>query len=197
MTSEAPLSSAVQLGVRLRELRLERGTSVRHLAEEAGFSPSFISQVETGQASPSIASLERIAKVLGVGLSDLFLSGTDAPAVVRGSAREQLTSEWSRARIESLAQAKGQGGLDAVLITLRGGGRSGKNPHTQPAPQFAFVVAGAISLALGDELLDLESGDAVTIPAQCPHRWENAGIDQAQVLIVSAGPQRLLPWGSR
>jgi transcriptional regulator with XRE-family HTH domain len=60
------------LGDMLRQHRESIGLSVRTLATKAGFSPSFISQVENGLASPSIGSLEKIAACLDVTLSELF-----------------------------------------------------------------------------------------------------------------------------
>ena len=73
------LSSQRQLGERIRQLRTGRGLSVRTLAATTGFSPSFISQVEHGQVSPSIASLERIATALGVTLGGLFHAVSPGP----------------------------------------------------------------------------------------------------------------------
>ena len=62
----------VQVGERVRSLRTALNMSVRSLASRAGFSPSFISQVENGLVSPSIASLERIASILDVTLAGFF-----------------------------------------------------------------------------------------------------------------------------
>jgi transcriptional regulator with XRE-family HTH domain len=58
--------SPVNVGEHIRQLRLGLGMSVRTLATKTGFSPSLISQVEHGQVTPSIGSLDRIAMVLGV-----------------------------------------------------------------------------------------------------------------------------------
>jgi transcriptional regulator with XRE-family HTH domain len=62
----------VQVGEQVRRLRTAQSLSVRTLAAWAGFSPSFISQVENGQVSSAIASLERIATVLVVTLAGFF-----------------------------------------------------------------------------------------------------------------------------
>jgi DNA-binding XRE family transcriptional regulator len=64
----------VQIGDRLRSLPTERGISVRTLAGSAGFSPSLISQIENGQVTPSIASLERLAEALGIARVGYFKS---------------------------------------------------------------------------------------------------------------------------
>jgi transcriptional regulator with XRE-family HTH domain len=57
-----------RIGEVLRQLRERQGLSLRTLAGRAGFSASFLSQLENGQVSPSIASLDRIAAELGVTL---------------------------------------------------------------------------------------------------------------------------------
>ena len=64
--------SPVNVGERIRQLRLDLGMSVRTLATQTGFSPSLISQVEHSQVMPSIGSLERIALALGVSLGEFF-----------------------------------------------------------------------------------------------------------------------------
>ena len=61
-----------RLGPELKRMRDAAGMSVRTLADLAGFSPSFISQIENGQVSPSIASLEKITATLNLTLADFF-----------------------------------------------------------------------------------------------------------------------------
>jgi transcriptional regulator with XRE-family HTH domain len=64
--------SGDNLSQSLRSLREARHISLRASGEQTGFSASFLSQVENGQASPSIASMERIAAALGVTLAQFF-----------------------------------------------------------------------------------------------------------------------------
>src|SRR6476660_7638547 len=91
------------LGDALRRLRERDRVSLRTLAKKCGFSPSFISQVELNQASPSLASLERIAAGIGVTLGDFFHAAEHSgPELVRLSQRPVLQSGWSRSQIESL-----------------------------------------------------------------------------------------------
>ncbi len=175
-----------QVGEQLRRLRAEQGLSVRTLASQAGFSPSFISQVENGQVSPSISSLERIAAVLGVTLAGFFgrwgnLTGT----VMRSNQRQEMSSSWSRARIESLGLAPGESSLDAVMITIEPGGRSGTQASSHAGEEFAFAYQGEVILTLGSESLVLSQGDAASFSSERPHLWENSGREAAQIVIVS------------
>jgi len=175
------------LGELLRQLRTERSFSVRTLATRAGFSPSFVSQVELNQASPSIASLERLAAVLGVTLGDFFREPAGGgPVITRSGKRRPLTSWWSRAQIEPLTPMGPGQPFEALMITLAAGGSSGKRPHTHPGHQFAIVFDGELRLTLGDEVQVLARGDGVTFEADTPHRWENPGKKRAQLVIVSS-----------
>lgn len=177
----------VQIGERLRVLRMERGISVRTLATRAGFSPSFISQIENGQASPSIASLERIADVLEIALVGFFnAEPSNANRIVRFKDRQKLNSSWSRAKIEALAPMGGPSRLDAVMITLSPGGRSGKNPGSHSGEEFALIFDGQITLTLGSETHELHRGDAVTFSSETPHLWENKTSESARIVIVSS-----------
>jgi transcriptional regulator with XRE-family HTH domain len=180
------MTSAQQVGTLLRDLREKRRLSVRTFAGKVGFSPSFISQVENGQASPSISSLEKIAAALDVTLVEFFQSGeVRGSAVVRADQRPKFESRWSKAEIETLASDRA-GRLEPLLITLGAGGTSGKSLHTLPREQFAFVVSGEVTLLLDDTEQVLTTGDAVTISPQRPYRWLNSSNEPAQLLVVSS-----------
>lgn len=189
MTKREPsVETAEQrIGPELKRLRERAGLSVRALAEQAGFSASFISQLENGVVSPSIASLEKIASMLGVTLGDLFTASeaTDV-AVVRADVRPSFRSSWSKARIEALMPLSGGRSLEAMMVTLEPGGTSGKRPSPGSVDQLAVIFDGQLTLTLSGEQVELGRGDAVLIRARTARHWHNAGLAAAQVLIVSS-----------
>lgn len=175
------------LGALVRQLRESRRLSLRGLAEQTGFSASFLSQVENGQASPSISSMERIAHSLGVTMGEFFrATEVSHPSVVRAGERTGLTSEWSQAEIEALGHSQPGRQLEGVIVTIRPGGTSGKRPHAHLHDQIAVMLQGELELTLGDEEHTLSSGDSATVRAGTPRRWRNVSAEPAQVLIVSA-----------
>jgi len=183
-----PVLKQQAVGLHVRALRTAAGLSLRSLAERTDFSPSFISQVENGQVSPSIASMERIAGSLGVSLGEFFAAAArgEGGSVVRVEERTILSSSWSAASVAALSPMSGQRRLEPVLITLEPGGRSGKHPSPHATEEFAFVVEGDVRLTLGPEPHDLRAGDAVTILPRELRLWENRGAKPARVLVVSA-----------
>jgi transcriptional regulator with XRE-family HTH domain len=174
------------VGAWVRRLRTEQRMSLRALAARTDFSPSFISQVENGVVSPSIASMEKIANSLGVTLGEFFAAAAEGEGglIVRVADRLQMSSLWSQGRIEALGPFTGRR-LEPVLITLDSGGRSGKHPYAHDAEEFAYVLEGEPTLTLGPEEHRLRPGDAVTIRAQELRRWENRAAAVARILIVS------------
>jgi transcriptional regulator with XRE-family HTH domain len=181
----SPMRS-VNVGERIRQLRLGLGMSVRTLAAKTGFSPSLISQVENGQVTPSIGSLERIARTLGVSLGKFFADPeTSTVKLVRASARQQLTSTWSPVSIEALAPLDGTGKLEPVMLTMAPGGRSGQFPAAPGGEKFALIAEGDVALTLGDEVHVLRTGDAITFAPPTPHQWENNGPGSAHIVIVT------------
>ena len=184
-TAEAP-GGEQQVGDHLRDVRTRQGLSVRALAGRAGCSPSFISQVENGQASPSISSLERLVQALGLTLGDFFREATPPMAVVRSHERAALKNAWSLAQVEALGPAGAGHALEPMMITLEPGGQSGSRPYARGGDEFALVFEGDVLLTLGDAAHRLTRGDAATFSAETPHRWENVGQDPARIVVVSA-----------
>ena len=175
------------VGEHVRRLRVQIGMSVRSLAKLAGFSASFMSQVENGQVSPSISSMEKIAAAVGVTLGEFFeAAGGRGGSIVRVGDRQALSSGWSNAKIEALCLPDTTARLEAILITLRRGGRSGKHPYAHPREEFAFVLQGAVVLTLGPEEHRLRRGDAVRVLPGELRLWRNDARAPARVMIIAS-----------
>jgi transcriptional regulator with XRE-family HTH domain len=173
-----------RIGSEVKRLREASGMSLRAFADRSGFSPSFISQLENGQVSPSIASLAKIGAALGITLPELFArSSDDESAVVRATARPTYHSSWSRADIAALTPRFGA--MEALIVTLEPGGMSGKHPSAVQNDQFALVFSGMVRLTLEQEVMTLRRGDAVQIQARVPHLWENVSGRSTQIVLVS------------
>ncbi len=62
----------VEIGKRIKKLREARGISKCKLASEAGVSPSYIPDIESGKKCPTVEVLESICDVLGITIKDFF-----------------------------------------------------------------------------------------------------------------------------
>jgi XRE family transcriptional regulator, regulator of sulfur utilization len=188
---ESTMSTAVDphvIGEHIRRLRSERGLSVRGFAAQTGFSASFISQLENGQVAPSLGSLHKIAEALGVTLGEFFAAAEmgEEPLIVRPGDRRRLDSTWTDAHIEALGAMRPSHKLEPMIAIFGPGGKSGNHPHAQSRDEFAFVLKGEVTLTLADEENTMRAGDAVTLPANAPRRWENRTQEIAEILMISA-----------
>lgn len=171
--SELP-STQARLGAQLRKLRLERGLSVRGLAGRTGFSPSFISHLELDAVSPSISSLEQIAKELGVTLSGLFGAIEATPrTVIRNAERASYDSTWSRSRVSLLADTAPNRELSAVEVRVEPGGTSGKHLAANLQESFALLLSGTLLLTTADGPVELAVGDTAYLARGVAFAWEN------------------------
>ena len=167
-----PESSASTYG----RLRLKRHVSVTpRLPPQTGFSPSFISQLENGQVSPSLGSLQKIAEALGVTLGEFFAAAGDRRGIPRRAPpdRRRLDSTWTDAHLEALGPMGQSRRLEPVLAVFGPGGKSGKHLHSHPHEEFAFVVKGRVTLSLRGRRARARARGRGDSARPAPHRWEN------------------------
>jgi transcriptional regulator with XRE-family HTH domain len=185
-TDRGPIE--VDLGARIRALRLARGETLRKLAAQAGVTESFLSQVERGVASPSIASVQRIARALGTSIAELFATDDRAGIVVRTADRRRVVYQGLGAIDEFLTRAT-DGRLQVIMSTIQPGGGTGDEAYTHDSDEEVVVVLeGVLDLWVGPEHYRLETGDAVTHSSRVPHRNTNPGPGVARVLFCITPP---------
>jgi transcriptional regulator with XRE-family HTH domain len=177
----------IDLGERIRLLRRARPLTLRQLAEAAGVTESFLSQVERGVTSPSIATLRRIARALGLTIAQLF---ADEPRrrVVRHTDRRRIAYPGLGA-VDEFLTASTSGRLQVILSTIEPGGGTGPEPYTHDSDEeVVFILEGSLHVWVADEHHVLDEGDALTFPSRLPHRNANRGDRTARVLFCLTPP---------
>jgi transcriptional regulator with XRE-family HTH domain len=177
-----------QLGGRIRLLRERKGLSLRTVAESASVSESFLSQVERGVASPSVASLRRVAEALGESVGAMF----DGPAVpgklVRVRDRRRLVHpqrQWE----DVLLTPPTSRHMQVILSTIEAGAGSGDEPYSHDSDEECVIVLkGRLAFWVEEERFDLQEGDALLFESRRPHRNHNPGPGTAEVLWVITPP---------
>ena len=189
MPSSAPEAAAeVDVGERLRDIRRHRRATLKTIADRAGVSESFLSQVERGRASASIASLRRIAGALGVTVADLFEpAGPPRSRVLKRDARPSLAFGILGRKL--LLTPRPLLNLEVFAGELDPGGSTGAEPYAHGDSEELFVViSGRVQLELGGDLHELESGDSIDYRSSTPHRASNIGEERAEVMWIISPP---------
>jgi XRE family transcriptional regulator, regulator of sulfur utilization len=177
----------LKIGVRVKAERQRLGLSLRALAERAGFSASFLSQVELDQTTPSLASLAKLAQSLGVTLSALLAeqASPNEATVLRAKDRSALRSDWSKASVSTLLPKGSDDRMSVMMIELEPGGRSGNPGNALSGQELALAIKGTVTLRLGDVEQRLSPGDSAYYDAAIGPRWSNTGKARCQILIVN------------
>lgn len=179
-----------ELGQKIRQIRQERGLKGGELAKAAGFSASYISQIERGKITPSVPALVKVAVALGVPATALF-EQPERPAsdlaVLRRHERPVISYPGSPATYEILVAAP-NGLLGPSLCTIPPGEDSGEEPFVHEGEQWGIVLEGVIEYRVGNKEYTLEPGDAIRFDSSVPHWWRNPGPEPARAIWVETPP---------
>jgi transcriptional regulator with XRE-family HTH domain len=184
----APAATELQLGATIRSLRQARRLTLRQVAERVGVTESFLSQVERDVASPSIATVGRIARALDTSIARLFAEEPQTGRVVRREARRRIAYPGLGA-VDEFLTANMAGRLQVIVSTIEPGGGTGAEPYTHDSDEEVVVVlAGVLDLWVSDEHYVLREGDAITFPSRLPHWNRNDGDAPVSVLFCLTPP---------
>ncbi len=171
------------IGGRVRSLRLERGMTLEQVAQSAGLTRAFLSQLERGGSSASVTSLYRIAAALGVEFTSLFELPTSA--LVRGGERV-ATNLGGRGTVDYLLTPESERRTQLIETHIEPGGTADDELWTRPGELvIAHVTLGVLELVFEDETVTLGRGDTLTFDPSRPHTWRNpSGRGRTVVLWV-------------
>ena len=153
---------------------------------------SFLSQVERDVTSPSIATVQRIARALDLSIAQLFAEEPRTGRVVRREARRRVAYPGLRA-VDEFLTSNIAGRLQVILSTIEPGGGTGEEPYTHDSDEeVVIILAGVLDLWVGDEHYVLRDGDAITFPSRLPHWNMNRGTEPATVLFCVTPAELLI-----
>jgi DNA-binding transcriptional MerR regulator/mannose-6-phosphate isomerase-like protein (cupin superfamily) len=178
-------SRASPVGPRLRRLRLQQGYSLARVAQAAGVSVGFLSALERGQMSASVATLRRLARFYRLNILALFDPTGANPGRVRPGERKVLEAGHG-VRMELLAW--GDTIMEPHLFRIAPSAGSGES-YSHEGEEFLHVLKGCLEITLDDgETNLLDEGDSFYFESSTQHRWRNPGKKEAWVLWINTPP---------
>lgn len=176
--------SDVDVGARLKALRLAHGLSQRELARRAGVSNATVSMIEANRVSPSVSALKQILAGFPVGLAAFF-------AVEEGEAEKVV---WRASELTEIAGGpisyRQVGGdlsgrsLQMMHERYRPGTDSGRPTISHQGEEAGLVIRGLLELEVDGRRWELRAGDAYFFDSRKPHAFRNIG--DTDLVIVSA-----------
>jgi transcriptional regulator with XRE-family HTH domain len=174
---------------KLRALRRSKRMTLKEVADQAGCTSAYISQLEKGRANPSIATLKKIASVFNVRIVDFFLEeeGDQDDVVVRKDQRMAMGFNRGSAMIESLVKHNESRRMQPLYNVIKPGGSS-NGEYSHEGEEFGLVLSGELELIVADQVYHLKEGDSFYFPSIKSHGFYNRGDEEAVVIWVNSPP---------
>ncbi|MEO5365675.1 MAG: helix-turn-helix domain-containing protein [Magnetococcus sp. WYHC-3] len=175
------------LAKRILELRSRRSLSQRGLADLAGISAAGLSQIESGQTSPSVATLEKLADALAIPIAAFFSQGEDPVEAVEvlSVERQPLLLARQGAELVPLGSRRHAAGFEPVLIRLSPGGEMSEQPFgVGGGMEFVWVLSGRAVLVHGESEYPLSRTQSVYYHPGQPHNWKNPYSEVCELIVV-------------
>jgi transcriptional regulator with XRE-family HTH domain len=176
--------SPVNVGQRLRELRAERGLSIRALAERSGLNVNTFSLIENSKTSPSVSTLQQIAAALEVPMTAFFETDTPKNSIAHIVARNRPRLAFAQGTLEDLGAGLTSRAVEPFVMTLEPHATSGDDPIVHTGFEFVFCLQGRITYRVEDQSYVLEPGDSLLFESYLPHCWRNDEAQPAQAILV-------------
>ena len=173
------------LGARIRARRKVLGKTMQQVADEAGLTIGFISQIERGLSTPSLSSLYNVAKALEASVA-MFVVQPPAgqhSVVTRAGKRPLFEAGSGNTRFyEFLERGFPEAKLNACLTHVLPGHASEMMSHE--GEDFIYLVAGHMLYEVDGVSYELSAGDTLHFDSHKPHRRTNIGAETAIELWV-------------
>lgn len=174
----------IDVGRRLREIRMSKGLSIRALAEASKLNVNTLSLIENGHSSPSVSTLQVIAQTLQVPISAFFETDHGNKKVVYQRAGNRPHATFTHGLMEDLGAGMSRFGAEPLIITLKPKADSGKTPIVHTGREFVYCLTGKITYFVEETGYQLTPGDSLMFEAYLPHRWRNEEESESKLLLV-------------
>ncbi len=176
----------MDIGDRIRRLRLQRGLTQEELAARTELSKGFISQLERDLTSPSIATLMDILEALGTNIRDFFNESMEEKIVFGAEDIFVQEDEEGGFEIRWLVTTAQKNAMEPILFTLGRAERAcAERPHE--GEEFGYVLSGSVRI-IGDRVERIRKDESFYFKPTAPHKLVNAGKSACRVLWVSTPP---------
>ena len=179
------------IGVSIRRLREEQDMTLRELAKDVGVSPSFLSQVEQGKASPSLATLKSIANELQTTVGRLIDDDGNQPGerlVTTERQRKAFKQSGNGVQMYLLSESSPYKQMQPLLFKLGQSAASGESTYSHYGQEFVLILKGSLEISLGDKNYKLKKGDSIYFNSSTPHSFKNLFKGDTEALWVVTPP---------
>ncbi len=187
--AEKRTTGSIDMGLRLKELRVKRGLSQTELAKLVGVTPSTISQVESNLIYPSVPALLKMAEILSIEVSSFFqntgggrsknvFTYQDASSIKFADLPSDTISGKLLTPLDFEAKA------EPYLIEIEPGKGFPAHFFIHKGDEVGYLLSGELQVTLENNLCTVKAGELIYLTAEMPSQWKNTGTETAKLLWI-------------
>ncbi|MEU9062193.1 XRE family transcriptional regulator [Streptomyces sp. NPDC048430] len=169
------------LSANLNRRRLAQGWSLREMSAATGISKALLSQIERGEANPTLDVVTRIATVLRTDPVDLLRTSLREPEILRAA---ELDEPEGESAVNLLFAAHGHSRFEVYRSRLHPHAQSQLSSHGTGSVEYVMVIAGRVTLVVDEVPYDLHAGDSARFDGRVSHYYTTEDSPAATHSIV-------------
>jgi transcriptional regulator with XRE-family HTH domain len=180
--ADTTASTLAAIGNRIRKARLARSMTLQAIAQVSGLSPSMLSLVERGRASPSIGSLIVIANALGITMSELVSTPEARENRLVVHSDEAPIVETAKHVVRRLLREDRERGVSVALNEYEPHTGSAERPISHEGFEYGFILEGQLTVEVDGVSHQLRAGDLIAYDSRRQHKIWNHGAQKVRTL---------------
>lgn len=176
----------IDIGKKIKELRTDKGLTLRELGERTNLSTGFLSQLERGLTTIAVDSLENIANALDVNLSFFFNTPRKKDKFILRNHEKEIFNLKESGFVDYLLSndLSDKKLLPRMIEVLPGHLEDDVEIYSHHGEEFIYILEGILTLYIEDQSYDLYPGDSAHINSNLGHNWGNQTSKIVKLLAV-------------
>ena len=175
----------MDIGKRIRQLRVRNGLTQQELASRCELTKGFVSQLENNLTTPSLPALMDLVEALGSDMSSFF-SEEQEQKVVFGK-DDYFEDDRENCRILWVVPNAQKNSMEPIIVEIAPG-KSSQVMQPHEGEEFCYVLNGKVTLVMGDREYEVRKGNTFYINGEREHYLRNDSAHAAQVLWICSPP---------
>lgn len=168
----------------LKRIREEMKLSLEKVSEITGVSKAMLRQIETGESSPTINTVWKIATGLKVSYTSIINLPQPDTVVVTKAESEPMIEDDGKYQVYSIFPSEDGRRFEIYAVEIEPKGSYQSNAHGERIQEFITVFDGELTVQVDDKKYTLKKGDSIRFRADRPHSYHNGSDVLTRISLV-------------
>lgn len=175
--------AAMNLARNTQMLRKRKNLSQRQLAAMADIPRSTLTNIESGDANPSLNNLAKLSAALGVGIEELLSRPRSECKLICADRIPVRSRGRGQVSVYKLMPERIKG-LEIDRLEIEPGASMGGTPHVRGTKEYLHCISGRMTTLVAGEAFEVAKGDVLAFPGDQRHSYRNRGTNRAIAISV-------------